>query len=124
MMWIEKIRPEFVGAKSDLPGCLAAEGASRNSGPEETAAIVAMLPAALASCACFFDKLTGLWRYEFGSPHTVGGELVWGTHMWSPVPILYDCLRCARLRLPPGKLEPYIALLTDSAKHQEYLAEM
>lgn len=44
--------------------------------------------------------------------------------MWAPVPLLFDVLACARLRLPPEKLASYLKLLTDAGKHQEYLAEM
>lgn len=123
-MWIEKIKPELVGGKSTLPDCLAAEGVSRGWAAAETAALMALLPPALSACACFLDKLTGIWRYEFGRPHTVGNELLWGTHMWPPVPVLFEVLACARLRLPPEKLAAYLTLLTDADKQQEYLAEM
>lgn len=75
-MWIEKISPELVGGKSTLPDCLAAEGVSRDWSASECSALTAMLPTALSSCACFLDKLTGIWPYEFGRPHTIGNELV------------------------------------------------
>jgi hypothetical protein len=124
MMWIERIKPELVAGKSTLPDCLKAEGLSRVWHESECAALIAMLPAGLSSCVCFLDKLTGIWRYEFGRPHTVNGSLVWGTHMWAPVPVLFDVLACTRLRLPGAKLPAYLNLLTDIDKHQEYLAEM
>ena len=119
-MWIEKIKPELDGGKSTLPDCLAAEGVSRGWAAAGITALAALLPPALSACACFLDKLTGNWRYEFGRPHTVGKELVWGTHMWSPVPVLFEALACARW-LPPEKLAAYLTLLADADKHQEYV---
>lgn len=124
MMWIEKVQPELVGGKSTLPECLSEEGRSRGWSEEQCGALLAIVPPELSSCACFLDKLTGIWRYEFGRPHTVSQSLVWGTHMWAPVPVLFDVLVCARLRLAAEKLAAYLTLLTDIDKHQEYLAEM
>ena len=103
---------------------MAAEGRSRGWSDEDCAALLAIVPPELVSCACFLDRLTGIWRYEFGRPHQVGDSLIWGTHMWAPVPILVGVLACARLRLPPGKLSAYRKLLADVDKHQEGLAEM
>jgi hypothetical protein len=123
-MWIEKIKPELVGGKSNLMDCLTAEGHGRGWSSQDCAALLGILPHELTSCACFLDRLTDLWRYEFGRPHQVGSSLIWGTHMWAPVPVLFDVLVCARMRLPAGKLWPYLQLLTDADKHQEYLAEM
>jgi hypothetical protein len=123
-MWIERINPAFVGAKSGLLGCLTAEGRGRGWSDQECEALLAIVPPALLSCACFLDRLTRIWRYEFGRPHQVGADLIWGTHMWAPVPVLFDVLVCARLRLPPDKLSANLKLLTAPEKHQEYLAEM
>ncbi len=124
MMWIEKIQPDMVAAKCSLPNCLAAEALKIGCSSQEADDLVRLLPAPLAVCGCFLDKLTGIWRYEFGAPHTVGTQLVWGTHMWASVLVLLDCLVCARLRLRGAKLDAYLKLLTDDGKHQEYLAEM
>ncbi len=120
-MWIEKIQPEFVGAKSTLPVRLREEGLARGT---DCDALLAILPPELAACECFLDRLTSLWRYEFGQPREVDGSLVWGVHMWPPVRMLFDVLDCALRRLPEQKRTAYFALLVDRAKHQEYLAEM
>jgi hypothetical protein len=121
---IEHISPELVGGKSTLPACLQMESDRRGWPDAEREALLAIVPAPLRACECFLDKLTGLWRYEFGEPHQVGSQLVWGTHMWSPVPVLLDVVACARRRLQPSKLAAYLALVANPAKHQEYLAEM
>ena len=123
-MLIESVSPELVGAKSTLPACLRAEAAIRGWPDAERETLLAVVPAELLACECFHDKLTRLWRYEFGEPHQVGSELVWGIHMWPPVPVLFDVLACAQQRLPPQKLAAYLALLADPRKHPEYLAEM
>jgi len=123
-MIIERIRPELVGGKSTLPACLRAESDRRGLSVTERETLLATVPAPLLACECFYDKLTGLWRYEFGEPHRVRDELVWGTHMWSPVPALLDVIACAGRRLPPQKLAAYLVLLGNPGKHQEYLAEM
>jgi hypothetical protein len=124
-MWIELIKPEFIEEKCPLPSRLRAEGLARGWSEAKCDAFLATIPVQLAGCECFLDKLTGLWRYEFGEPHRVGSEFIWGTHMWPPVSALFDALSCARLRLPQSKLNAYLALVAgDPRKHQEYLAEM
>lgn len=123
-MWIEKIQPEFVAAKSTLPICLREEGLACGKTDAECDVLLAMLPPELAACDCFLDRLTSFWRYEFGEPHRVGGSLVWGVHMWPPVKVMFDVLDCARRRLPEQKRTAYLGLVADRAKHQEYLAEM
>lgn len=121
---IEQIMPELIAAKSTLPACLREEGLSRGWSETECDALIAALPRELAACDCFLDKLTSLWRYEFGEPHQVGESLVWGIHMWPLVRVLFDVLDCALRRLTEEKRVAYFRLLTDLRKHQEFLAEM
>jgi hypothetical protein len=71
----------------------------------------------------FLDKMTGLWRYEFGLPHQVGDSLWWGTHMWEQVEHLLIALICAQ-RLSENKQTAYLRLLADPGKHLQTLAEM
>jgi hypothetical protein len=121
---IEQIMPEFIAAKGTLPACLREEGLSRGWSEAQCDALIAALPPQLAACECFLDKLTSLWRYEFGEPHQVGGSLVWGIHMWPPVRVLFDVLDCALRRLTEEKRTAYFCVLVDLHKHQEFLAEM
>jgi hypothetical protein len=123
-MLVERVAPELVGDKSTLPVRLQAEAESRGWSESRYDALLATVPAQLLACGCFLDRLTGLWRYEFGEPHKVGGQLIWGVHMWLPVPVLFDVLACAHLRLSPKKCAVYAALLTDRRKHPDFLAEM
>jgi len=121
---IEQIKPEFVAAKSTLPACLREEGLSRGWSDAECDALLAAVPPQLPACDCFLDKLTSMWRYEFGEPHQVGESLVWAIHMWPPVRIVFDVLDCALKRLTEEKRAAYFGLLADQRKHQEFLAEM
>lgn len=70
------------------------------------------------------DKMTGIWRYEFGIPYQVGDSLVWGTHMWEDVSHLLDALLCVLRRVAKGKRAAYLQLLSDPSKHQQTLVEM
>jgi hypothetical protein len=88
------------------------------------AAIVAIAPAALISSECFLDKMTGLWRYEFGLPYDTNRHFVWGSHMWVPVKDLLTALCCAHARLPEGKRNAYLTRLGDPEAHQTVLVEM
>jgi hypothetical protein len=104
---IESVQPQLVGGVDSLLARLTAEGQARGLSKDQSDAVIAMLPPNLAACGCFLDRLTDIWRYEFGSPHRVGNELIWGVHMWPRVPLLFDVLQCAQRRLlsrPRGRL--------------------
>jgi hypothetical protein len=86
-MQIENLFPAAIGAISDLPTRLRAEGQVRGLSEADCDALVALLPSQLAAAGCFLDRLTSLWKYEFGEPARIGHELLWG-HLWTPVPLL------------------------------------
>ena len=75
---IEAVQPQLVGGIDTLWARLAAEGQARGLSKDQSDAVIAMLPPNLAACGCFLDRLTGIWRYEFGLPHRVGNQLIWG----------------------------------------------
>lgn len=123
-MLIEKIFPAVVAEKSTLLKCLFAEGEKRGLSNEDTEAIVSIVPKTLIETGAFLDKMTGLWRYEFGVPYDIAENLVWGTHMWVPVESLFTTLLCAHSRIPENKRGTYLAELADPKKHQNKLVEM
>jgi len=123
-MLIEKIFPAVVAEKSTLLKCLFAEGEKRGLSNEDTEAIVSNVPNTLIETGAFLDKMTGLWRYEFGVPYDIAKNLVWGTHMWVPVESLFTTLLCAHSRIPENKRGTYLAELADPKKHQNKLVEM
>jgi len=121
---IEAVQPQLIGGIDTLLARLVAEAQARGLSKDQSDAVIAMLPPNLSACGCFLDRLTGIWRYEFGLPHRVGNELIWGVHMWPRVPLLFDVLQCAQARLPLDKLRAYIALIDHIGQHLIHLAEM
>jgi hypothetical protein len=84
--------------------------------------VIAMLRPILPPAS--LDRLTDIWRYEFGSPHRVGNELIRVVHMWPRVPLLFDVLQCAQRRLSPDKLRAYSARIDDIGRHLIHLTEI
>ncbi len=116
-MFIDQIFPAVVGGKSSLRERLIVEALAQGFSNEHANAIVSMVPERLISSGCFLDKMTGLWRYEFGAPYNIAQDLVWGTHMWVPVNCLFAALSCAYSRLPEGKRVSYLERLADPDGH-------
>jgi len=123
-MFIEKIFPAVVAEKSTLHERLFAEGKVRGLSNEETKAIVSIIPKILIEAGAFLDKMTSLWRYEFGVPYAIAEALVWSTHMWVPVENLFAALFCAHSCISENKRATYLAQLADPKKHLDKLVEM
>ena len=123
-MFIEQIFPAVVAQKSTLKERLVAEAKARGLSNDDTKEIVSIVPMALIDAGAFLDKLTNLWRYEFGVPFNINKDFVWGTHMWVPVHCLFNALACAYSRLPKDKCVEYLKLLAVPSKHQTTLVEM
>jgi hypothetical protein len=123
-MLIDSVCPEMVEAKSDLTTCLTTQATSRGLRPELLTSLLSIVPQPLSAAGAFLDKLTGIWRYEFGVPYQLGDSLVWGTHMWEEVSHLLDALLCVLCRVPEAKRLPYLRLLSTPSKHQQTLVEM
>jgi hypothetical protein len=123
-MLIEHVFPHVVGATASLQDRLAAEGRNAEITPELVDEIVSALPLKILNSECFFDRMTSVWRYEFGLPRRVGGnQLLWGTHMWTPVTILLRVLRVAHQRLSAQQRRRYLERLADLEKHEDVLSE-
>lgn len=84
-----------------------------------------MLRSPIRELMCFLDRLSGLWRYDFGEPFVElpGGGIVLGTNMYHGVDRLFDVIECARRRLPAEKLASYLQRLADPKKHEDMLFE-
>lgn len=123
-MLIDQVLPAVIAEKSTLRERLLAEGMAVGLTPGQAAQLVASVPEPLISTGAFLDKLTGLWRYEFGVPYDIDSSLYWGTHMWVPVVHLFTALRCAIDRLPEAKRIDYLARLAAAERHQATLVEM
>jgi len=88
-MYIEHVFPAVVAGKDTLWKRLLEEAAEQGIAEERAKMLVSEIPDPLAGAGAFLDKLTGLWRYEFGLPYDIADQLVWGTRMWVPVGNLY-----------------------------------
>ena len=114
----------MIAEKSSLRDRLVAEATSRGLTDAQGKDILAIVPPGLIAAGSFFDKMTNLWRYEFGIPYDVGEKLIWGTHMWPPVEHLFSALVCAYNRLSEGKRLNYLSKLDDPRSHQATVVEM
>ena len=123
-MLIDRILPTVVAEKSSLRERLLAEGLAVGWTREQANRLIASVPEPLISADAFLDKLTGLWRYEFGMPYDIAHGQYWGTHMWVPVAHLFAAIRCSNERLSEQKRADYLARLADVEKHQAILVEM
>jgi hypothetical protein len=123
-MLIDNVFPEMAAAKSTLTARLVAQATSRGLSPKQITTLLSIIPPPLSEAGAFLDKLTGIWRYEFGIPYQVGDSLVWGTHMWEEVSHLLDALLCVLHRVPEKKRASYLRLLSIPTKHQQTLVEM
>lgn len=123
-MLIDRVFPAVVAEKSTLRERLVTEAAASGLTNEFTESLIGTIPEPLIRAGAFLDKLTGLWRYEFGVPYNIANSHYWGTHMWVPVVHLFAALRCAYTRLPEAKRIDYLARLSDPEKHHAILVEM
>jgi hypothetical protein len=125
-MMIERIMPELVGGTDTLPRQLEADARATGVSDADIAALMAILPSNLLHAQCFEDRLTGLWRYEFGEPYYLErlNQLLWGTHMWVPVSHLRRALDCLLARASAEKQRAFLIRLDDRQKHLDVLSEM
>ena len=123
-MLIDQVFAQVVAKKSTLQERLLAEAAAGGISQVDTAALIAAVPVNLLSSEAFLDRLTNLWRYEFGVPFQIAESRYWGTHMWPPVVHLFTALAHARRRLSDAQFSDYVARLCNPEKHQAILVEM
>ena len=118
--------PAVVGAKGTFVQCLEADARAAGMSTEEIIALIAAMPCNLMRTHCFEDRLTGLWRYEFGEPYCLEQlhQLLWGTHMWVPVTHLRRALSSLLARVQAAKRKAFLARLDNRQKHLDVLSEM
>lgn len=123
-MMIDRVFPHVVGAKGTLKEQLFQRAREQGLSATQAAERFTLVPAPLIDAGAFLDKMTNLWRYEFGIPFEIGGSLVWGAHMWVPVDHLHRAITTANARLPEDKRAAYYNRLNDQERHAVTLAEM
>src|SRR6266511_2962242 len=104
-MNLPRVPSALVGGVAALPDLFVALARSRGIPREEARGIADLVPAQIKVAPCFLDRLTGIWRYDFGEPfvNLPGGGVVLGANMYQEVERLYAVLACAKRRLPPEK---------------------
>jgi hypothetical protein len=97
-------------------------------GDEKTYAVelLKLLPKPVKEARVWFDKLTSVWRYEYGLPFDRLPEktLLVGTNVHLPAQHLYVAVRIADRKLRREQFLAFLERLTDRAKHADALFEM
>jgi hypothetical protein len=86
--------------------------------------ILSYIPSPLIQAEAFLDRMTNLWRYEFGIPYTVNGSLVWGTDMWVLADNLVQAIKTVCSKLNEAQRTEYLNRLNVPEKHLDVLVEM
>jgi hypothetical protein len=115
--------PEFVGGIAELSSLFQAIGHEQQLPASYPQRIASLIPEPIRVLPCFLDRLTGVWRYDYGEPIEVGDRKVIGTHMFHEVNLLFEVVCCADWRLSPQKLGAYLARLSDRVRHEDVLVE-
>ena len=123
-MMIDQVFPHVVGNRGVLKDQLFQRAREQGLSVEQATGRFAGIPAPLIDAGTFLDKLTGLWRYEFGVPFEIDGTLVWGVHMWVPIDHLHRAIVTTNARLSEPERAAYYARLNDPERHAVTLAEM
>jgi hypothetical protein len=124
-MRLPRVPGVLVGGIASLPDMFVAITTSRQLPRGDARNVASVIPESILSAPCFLDRLTGLWRYDFGNPFDAlpGDQVVFGTNMYQPVERLFDVVSCAMRRLAPDQLADYLKRLADPNKHDDLLVE-
>jgi hypothetical protein len=121
-----RVPDSIIGGLAALPELFHAAAQLRGLAltRDEVKSVIALVPEPIRELTCFLDKLTSLWRYDYGEPFEMSDDKVLiGCNVFNEVDRLFDVLKCARQRLKPEQLGSYLKRLADPVKHQEMLAE-
>src|ERR1035437_671530 len=100
-MKLPRVPEKLIGGLAALPELFRASAKWRGMSREEVDEVICLVPAPILELICFLDRLTSLWRYDYGEPfdNLPGNQMVFGTHMYNEVDRLFDVIDCARRRL-------------------------
>lgn len=120
------IPAELRGGTSRMYDVFLEEG--RKLGDTESYAVelLRLLPLPIKQASVWLDRLTNLWRYEFGDPfdQLPGDIIVTGTNVHPPVSELYVSMRIADKRLDRSQLLIFLRRLANPSRHRDVLFEM
>jgi hypothetical protein len=120
------VPPEFIVRTTHLLGAFKTVAEPFGHPREVIETLVAHLPGDLRSSPTFLDRLTGMWRYQYGQPYDrlPNDQTVSGTDRWPAVLFLYIAAFTAHLRLERTQLHGWLARLGEPTKHLAVLMEM
>lgn len=115
---------EFLAGLAEMPCLFKAIGQDLGFPTMYAERIAELIPREIRDRPCFLDRLTGIWRYEYGKPLTLRtGARIVGAPMFPEVGRLFDVLGCGEWRLTGENLQTYLTRLTDLGRHEDVLAE-
>lgn len=123
-LMIDQVFPHVVGDRGSLKDQLFQRAKEQGLSAGQATERFASVPAPLIDAGAFLDKLTGLWRYEYGVPFEIEGTHVWGAHMWVQIDYLHRAIITANARLPEQERSAYYTRLNVPERHAVTLAEM
>lgn len=95
---------------------------------EEAEKVFNLLPNSIKDAPAFKDRLTGIWRYEYGVPYTIGSGtnqyFILGTDQAPKVSVLLDGIRALSQHTSYGQLLSFCKKLENREKHLDFLAEL
>jgi len=120
------IPPAFVGGTSSLYEQFIRIGQDEGDSESYSIELLKLLPQDLKTTKVWLDKITNLWRYEYGLPFDQLPEdmLVFGPNVYLPVNELYISIKLADQNLSRLQLLDFIKRLGDKSKHADALFEM
>jgi len=117
---------EFILERSHIGGVFREIAAKLGHTDQRAERLTRILPESLRTAPVWRDRLTNLWRYDYGPPYDAlpGGQLVLGTTQSPEVRSLYRSVHAAESRLGSEELLKWLARLPDPAKHVDVVVEM
>jgi hypothetical protein len=108
-----------------LPELIFARARSKGYDRDEAQEIIRLVPTSLRELTCFLDRLTWVWRYDYGSPiiKLPSGKIGIAPNTFDKLDRLFDVIECARRRLESKVLRNYLQRLEDPEKHRDFLTE-
>ena len=120
-----RVPEQFYSETSHLFGAMKIIGTSLGKTTAEIEAIVRLLPQHLKETVAFVDRLSNIWRYDFGEPYVSDKKqpFMIGTDQFPPVERLLCCVDVMQRYLTATQLLEYLARLGNPSKHLETLME-
>ncbi len=84
--------------------------------------LLSSIPNAVTNAVAFEDRLSGVWRYEFGDPINDFGAI--GSHTFPTVELLFKAIKIARDRLTNKDFLKWLSQLFNQSQHLSRLEEI